>query len=104
MKLSTTIVTALAMLFIFASGGFSGVEAQPTPLPQMSHPRRTQMGIRAHELQRRLAGRIAKEKSKGADVSAAEKHKAEGDAALTAGHYRIAVQHYEEGERSLPKE
>jgi hypothetical protein len=61
------------------------------------------MSIKASQLQQKLADDIEQAKAKGADVAAAEKHKTEGDAALKAGHLRIAVQHYEAGEKALPK-
>lgn len=62
------------------------------------------MSIKARQLQQKLADDIQRAKAKGGDVAAAEKHKTEGDAALQAGHLRIAVHHYEAGEKALPKD
>ncbi len=90
-----------AVLFLGSFCWPPTVSAQPTPLPQVTHTRETRMSIRAKQLQRELAEQIAQEKAKGADVSAAEKHKSSGDSALSAGHLRIAVQEYEAGQKAL---
>ncbi len=78
--------------------------AQPTPLPQVTHPRETRMSLKARQLQQKLAADIERAKAKGGDVATAEKCKSDGDTALSAGHLRIAVQNYEAGEKALPKE
>lgn len=59
------------------------------------------MSLKARQMQQKLANDIEQAKSKGTDVAEAEKHKAEGDSALKAGHLRIAVHHYEAGEKVL---
>ncbi len=96
------VAIALFLLAAFSLGS-SPALAQSTPLPPVTHPRETRMSIRARQLQQKLADDIERAKAKGADVAAAEKNKAEGDAALKAGHLRIAVRHYEAGENVLPK-
>jgi hypothetical protein len=59
------------------------------------------MSIKAEKMQRDVGDQIAASKAKGQDVSEAEKHQTEGDAALKAGHLRIAVEHYEAAEKAL---
>jgi hypothetical protein len=75
--------------------------AQPTSLPPRTHAGPTMMSAKAHDMEKRLADEIAKAKSGGTDVTEAEHLKAEGDAALGAGHYRIAVTDYEAAEKAL---
>ena len=77
------------------------VRAQATPLPPVTHTRETRMSIRAKQLQQKLTDQIAQAKAKGVDATEAEKHKSQGDSALSAGHLRIAVHEYEAGEKAL---
>ena len=77
--------------------------AQTTNLPPRTHAHETRMSIKAHEMKTRLEQEIPTAKSKGENVSLAEKHKSEGDRALEAGHLRIAVEHYEAAEKALGK-
>lgn len=94
-------IIALAATTIFGLGAAPAI-AQPTPLAPRTHSRATMMGLHAQEMQRTVASDIAAAKAKGADVSAAEKDKSEGDTALAAGHYRLAVEHYEAAQKALP--
>jgi hypothetical protein len=77
--------------------------AQPTSLPPpRTHSGPTMMGAKARSLQTQVAQEIEKAKAAGTDVSSAEQSKEQGDAALKAGHYRIAVAHYETAQKALP--
>jgi hypothetical protein len=98
-KISSLAVAALAA-GLMVSGSIA--HAQPTTLPPpRTHAGPTMMSIKAEKLQKDVAAEIAAAKAKGEDVSAAEKHQGEGDAALKAGHLRIAVAHYEAAEKAL---
>lgn len=77
--------------------------AQTTNLPPRTHSRETRMSLKARELKARVSRDIAAAKSKGKDVSLAEKHRNEGDRALETGHLRIAVEYYEAAEKALGK-
>lgn len=94
---------AAAMIWCAGPSGALAQPRPPVPLAPRMHSGPTMMSARAHTLKEKVAGEIAKAKAGGADVSAAEKHKTEGDAALAAGHYRIAVEHYEAAEKAMPK-
>lgn len=103
MRSRVLLAALLLASLLAASSGLSVVLAQPTPLPQVTHTRETRMSIKARQLQQKLADDIERAKAKGTDVAAAERHKSDGDIALNAGHLRIAVQHYEAGEKALPR-
>ncbi len=96
------LISLLVALCLAGLFGQRVVVAQPTPLPQVSHPHETRMSIKARQLQQKLADDITQAKAKGIEVGEAEKHKSQGDAALSAGHLRIAVHEYEAGEKTLP--
>ncbi|GEM_PF-6835947 len=91
-------VATLAVGFMLP-GGIA--HAQATSLPPRSHSGATLMSIKAEKMQHDVGDQIAAAKAKGRDVSEAERHKTEGDAALQAGHLRIAVEHYEAAEKTL---
>jgi hypothetical protein len=59
------------------------------------------MGTKAASLQGQVAQEIDKAKAAGSDVTAAQNHKDQGDAALKIGHYRIAVAQYEAAQKAL---
>lgn len=97
-NLRSMIVATLALGFALCAGI---AHAQATALPPRSHSGPTAMSVKAETLQHQVAGEILAARDKGQDVSAADKHKSEGDAALKAGHLRIAVEHYEAAQKSL---
>ena len=92
------VVATVAFGFALAAGIAQG---QATPQPFRSHNGPTAMSIKAERLRHQVTDEIGAAKDKGADVSQADKHKSEGDAALAAGHLRIAVEDYEAARRVL---
>jgi hypothetical protein len=99
LKIRSLAVAALAV-GLMLSGGIA--HAQPTTLPPpRTHAGPTAMSMKAEKLQHDVAAEIAAAKAKGQDVTVAEKHQDEGDAALKTGHLRIAVAHYEAAEKAL---
>ncbi len=64
-------------------------------------PRRTAMGRRAHDLAKQVDAEITTARGRGQGVNDAEQLRAQGDSALAAGHYRIAVERYEAARKSL---
>jgi hypothetical protein len=97
-NLRSMVVAALAAGLALCAGV---AHAQTTALPPRSHSGPTAMSIKAETLQHQVTGEILAAKDKGQDVSAADRHKSEGDAALKAGHLRIAVEDYEAAQKSL---
>ena len=71
------------------------------PLAPRTHSRVTMMDLKAHHLKDRVARGIAEAQRSGREVSAAQRYKSEGDSALDAGHFRIAVDRYEAAEKAL---
>jgi hypothetical protein len=98
-RLTVVGMAATTLLLPFATG----LRGQPTPLPPRTHSGPTMMGTKARAMQKRVADEIAQKKAGGRDVTQAEHHAAEGDSALTAGHYRVAIAHYEAAEAALNK-
>jgi len=95
--LSVLIMTAAFALWLPAQSF-----AQQTPLPPpRSHSGPTMMGAKAESMQTQVAQEIDKAKTAGTDVTAAQKHKDQGDAALKIGHYRIAVEQYAAARKAL---
>ena len=92
-------------------GGGMGGSGMGSPGPNMGspsgtsepgqRPRRKAMGKRAHDLAQQVDADIATAKGGIRDVTAAEQLKAQGDSALGAGHYRIAVERYQAAQKSL---
>lgn len=102
MRLRVTLAVLAALSVVAVSFGSDPVLAQ-VQLPTVTHSGPTRISVKTTELQQKLAGDIEKAKAKGADVAAAEKHKTDGDTALSAGNLRIAIQEYQAGEEALPK-
>lgn len=71
------------------------------PLAPRTHSRVTMMDLKAHHLKDHVAHEIAQAQQNGRDVSVAQRYKSEGDSALDAGHFRIAVDRYEAAEKAL---
>ncbi len=63
--------------------------------------RPTAMGRRAHDLAKQVDAEITTARGRGQGVTDAEQLRAQGDSALAAGHYRIAVRRYEAARKSL---
>jgi hypothetical protein len=96
------ILSAVAIAAALALGAPTPSLAQSTALPPpRTHLRPTRMGAKAQALQTQVAQEIEKTKSSGTDVTAAQKHKSQGDAAFKIGHYRIAVEEYEAAQKAL---
>jgi uncharacterized membrane protein YccC len=100
MKPKTLSVIALAAALALCFPVFSWAQSTPLPPPR-THSRPTRMGAKAQALQTNVAQEIEKEKAAGSNVTAAQKHKDQGDAALKIGHYRIAVEEYEAAQKAL---
>lgn len=93
----------LAMTATFASWFPTQSFAQQAPLPPpRTHSGPTMMGAKAASLQTQVAREIDQAKAGGTDVTAAQKKKDQGDAALKIGHYRIAVEQYEAAQKAPP--
>lgn len=95
--------TAFAAAFSFLALAPIPAAAQTTNLPPRTHSRETRMSLKARQMQALLTQEITAAKSRGKNVSLAQKHKNEGDRALETGHLRIAVKYYEAAEKALGK-
>ncbi len=98
-KLLSVLATAAPLALWLPAQSF----AQQAPLPPpRTHSGPTMMSAKANSLQAQVAQEIDKAKAAGTDVSTAQNHKDQGDAALKIGHYRIAVAQYEAAQKALP--
>jgi hypothetical protein len=100
-RMKAKLLGAIAIAIDLGLSCPAALVAQPAPLAPRTHSGATMMGARAHSLQAHVAQEIEKAKAAGKDVSGAQSDKDQADAALKAGHYRIAVEHYQAAEKAL---
>jgi hypothetical protein len=98
----TKFLSVIAIAAALALGAPALSVAQTTPLPPpRTHTRPTRMGAKAQTLQTQVQQEIEKARAAGTNVTTAQHHKDQGDAALKIGHYRIAVEEYEAAQKAL---
>ena len=82
-------------------GSTAALAQNAVPLPPRTHSGVTMMGLKAQHMKDHVAREIAQARENGRDVGMAQRYKSEGDSALDAGHFRIAVDRYEAAEKAL---
>lgn len=100
MKPKLLSVLAIAATLALSVPAQSFAQQAPLPPPR-THSGPTMMSAKASSLQTQVADEIDKAKAAGSDVTTAQSHKDQGDAALKIGHYRIAVAQYEAARKAL---